>query len=244
MCIRDSSGNTLVKGGTLLANGSPTANDVYVYPGATLGGTGTIGNLYDLGGNVNPGNSVGKLNCSYATFNTGSTLFVNLNGTNLATGFNQLNVTGVVTINSGVNLSLTKTFAGTVSNQFVIVNNDLADAVAGTFAGLTNGATFTASGTSFRINYNGSTGNDIVLTQLTGGGASLLGGISTLGNGSVLFTGTGVPNLPYTVQANTNLATAIWINIGTTNASAAGVLQFTDPNAPGFKQRFYRFSYP
>jgi len=238
------SGNTLVKGGTLLANGSPTANDVYVYPGATLGGTGTIGNLYDLGGNVNPGNSVGKLNCSYATFNTGSTLFVNLNGTNLATGFNQLNVTGVVTINSGVNLSLTKTFAGTVSNQFVIVNNDLADAVAGTFAGLTNGATFTASGTSFRINYNGSTGNDIVLTQLTGGGASLLGGISTLGNGSVLFTGTGVPNLPYTVQANTNLATAIWINIGTTNASAAGVLQFTDPNAPGFKQRFYRFSYP
>lgn len=238
------SGNTLVKGGTLVANGTPAAADVYVSPGATLGGTGTIGNLYDLGGNISPGNGAGKLNCGYATFNSGSTLFINLNGTSPATGYNQLNAVGVVTINSGVNLSVTKTFAGAVSNQFVILNNDLTDAVAGTFAGLTNGATFTAGGTSFRVNYDGGTGNDIVLTQLTSVGPSQIGGISRLGNGSVQFTGSGVANLFYTVQANTNLATATWITIGTTNAGAGGILQFTDTNAPNFKERYYRFSFP
>jgi hypothetical protein len=217
---------------------------VYVSPGATLGGTGTIGNLYDLGGNINPGNSAGKLTCGYATFNSRSTLLINLNGTNLATGYNQLNAVGAVTINSGVNLSVTNTFAGAASNQFVILNNDLTDAVAGTFAGLTNGATFNAGGASFRINYDGSTGNDIVLTQLTSAGTSQIGSISKLGNGTMQFTGTGVANVAYTVQANADLTTTAWIPIGAANASASGVLQFTDTNAPNFKQRFYRFSYP
>jgi len=46
------------------------------------------------------------------------------------------------------------------------------------------------------------------------------------------------------VQANTNLATATWINIGTATAAAGGNLQFTDVNASGFQQRFYRFANP
>ena len=66
------------------------------------------------------------------------------------------------------------------------------------------------------------------------------GGIAT---GAVL-TGLGGSGLLYTVQANTNLATATWVNIGSATAAAGGNLQFTDGNALNFQQRFYRFSNP
>ena len=141
-------------------------------------------------------------------------------------------------------LAVAYKFVGAVSNQFVIANNDLSEAVSGIFTGLTNGATLSVNGTSFRINYNGGTGNDIVLTQLSPGGSSQFGSLSKLGNGSMHFTASGTANLFYTVQANTNLATTNWISIGTVVSDGSGNLQYTDGNAPSFQQRFYRFSYP
>ncbi len=61
---------------------------------------------------------------------------------------------------------------------------------------------------------------------------------------SATITGLGGSSLLYTVQANTNLATATWVNLGSATAAAGGNLQFTDVNAPNFNQRFYRFSNP
>ncbi len=238
------SGNTFVWGGTLLVNGSQPASDVYVEPGATLGGNGTVRNLYTVGGNLSSGTSVEKLSCGSLTFFNGSTYFAELNGTNAGTTYDQINVTGTITINSGVTLAVAYKFVGAVSNQFVIANNDLSEAVSGIFTGLTNGATLSVNGTSFRINYNGGTGNDIVLTQLSPGGSSQFGSLSKLGNGSMHFTASGTANLFYTVQANTNLATTNWISIGTVVSDGSGNLQYTDGNAPSFQQRFYRFSYP
>jgi Dockerin type I domain len=57
-------------------------------------------------------------------------------------------------------------FTPSVGNQFVIIDNDGTDAVSGTFAGLSEGATVTANGLSFTISYLGGTGNDIVLTRI------------------------------------------------------------------------------
>jgi hypothetical protein len=59
-----------------------------------------------------------------------------------------------------------------------------------------------------------------------------------------MLTGLGGAAITYTVFANTNLATATWVNIGSATAAAGGNVQFTDVNAPNFKQRFYRFSNP
>ncbi|MDB6112625.1 MAG: Autotransporter-associated beta strand repeat protein [Pedosphaera sp.] len=241
--INTYSGNTFVKGGTLLANGSQPTSDVYISPGATLGGNGTVGNLYDLGGTISPGNSPGKLNCGYLTLNSGSTFVAELKGTGVGTSYDQLNVTGAITINSGVALNLTKTFAGAISNQFVIVNNDLADAVSGTFNGLANGATFTANGTAFRINYNGGSGNDIVLTQLGLPPGPQISGVGKSG-GSLQISGTALTNMQYQVQASTNLTTTNWINLGTVTADGAGAFQFTDSQAANFAQRFYRLLLP
>jgi hypothetical protein len=61
---------------------------------------------------------------------------------------------------------------------------------------------------------------------------------------SAAITGLGGSSILYTVQANTNLATTAWVNIGSATAAAGGNLQFTDINAPNFKQRFYRFANP
>jgi hypothetical protein len=77
-----------------------------------------------------------------------------------------------------------------------------------------------------------------------GAAASKISSISKPGGGSASITGLGGSSLSYTVQANTNLATPTWVNIGTATAAAGGSLQFTDVNAPNYQQRFYRFSNP
>jgi len=78
-----------------------------------------------------------------------------------------------------------------------------------------------------------------------GSASSQISSISKPAAGSsATITGLGGSSLLYTVQANTNLATPTWINIGSATAAAGGNLQFTDVNAPNFKQRFYRFGNP
>ena len=78
-----------------------------------------------------------------------------------------------------------------------------------------------------------------------GAAASQISGITKPAVGSsATITGLGGSSILYTVQANTNLATATWINIGTATAATGGNLQFADTNAPSFKQRFYRFANP
>src|SRR5204863_6874426 len=60
-------------------------------------------------------------------------------------------------------------FNPATGNTFTIIDNDLADAVGGTFSGLAGGATFTATtgGTSsYKITYVGGDGNDVVLTAI------------------------------------------------------------------------------
>jgi hypothetical protein len=62
--------------------------------------------------------------------------------------------------------SIYNNYKATVGEKYVIVNNDGSDAVTGTFAGLTEGATFAVGDGQFRISYVGGDGNDIELTVL------------------------------------------------------------------------------
>jgi fibronectin-binding autotransporter adhesin len=54
-------GNTLINGGSLLVNGSLTSPNVFVNPGALLGGSGVLLGQVFNSGLVSPGNSPGKL---------------------------------------------------------------------------------------------------------------------------------------------------------------------------------------
>jgi fibronectin-binding autotransporter adhesin len=99
-------GGTAASAGTLLVNGSiadgPPATDVTVASGATLGGTGTIGGAVNVsgGGMLAPGAGPECLDTGSVTFDAGSNFNVELNGTSVCTDYDQLNVTGTVTLNN------------------------------------------------------------------------------------------------------------------------------------------------
>ena len=62
------------------------------------------------------------------------------------------------------NLFTTLGFTPTLGQTFVVVDNDDADPVVGTFSGLPEGATINLNANQLQISYVGGSGNDIVLT--------------------------------------------------------------------------------
>ncbi len=125
-----------------------------------------------------------------------------IEGTTVGTQYDQTNVTGTVTIAGGT-LTLAGAYAPFSGNTFVIVANDGADAVTGTFAGLPEGATIVFNGATLQISYVGGTGNDITLTALAptsttwngagandnwGTGANWVGGASPASGNATVVT--------------------------------------------------------
>ncbi len=180
-------GSTTIDAGTLALTGS-ISGIVQVNSSGTLAGTGTAGALnVASGGTVAPGLSPGILNTGSVLFSAGSALSIEINGTVLGTGYDQLNVTGSVDI-TGATLTLSGTYLttpATANDLFTILLNDGAgDAVTGTFAGLAEGAhVFSGLGQDYTISYIGGDGNDIILTAVPepGSAALLLGGLALLG---------------------------------------------------------------
>ena len=239
---------TSVSAGKLFINGNQPQSPVNVSAQATLGGVGTAGPI-TASGIITPGsgigNSSGILNSGNVTFGSTGEFTVALNGTNTGTSYSQLNVTGTVSLASA-GLQVMAGGVGAVNSRYTIINNDAADSEIGIFNGLPEGATVTANnGTQYAISYQGGTGNDVVLTQISLPTPPQLDGIQPLAGGSVQLDGLGLTNLSYTVWANTNLTTTNWISIGTAATPAnTNAFQFTDQNATNFPQRFYRFSWP
>ena len=160
------SGTTTVSAGTLLVNGAQSTSAVSLN-GGTLGGTGTVGAITSTagGGSVSPGVAgPGTLSSASVNWSSGAPSFaVQLNGTTAGSGYDQLNVTGTVDL-TGASLSGTMGFTPPTGATFTLINNDGADAIVGSFAGLPEGATVTFSGQAFKISYVGGSGNDVVLS--------------------------------------------------------------------------------
>ena len=155
--------NTIAQnGGNLVITGSTTAA-VTTAAGSILKGTGTIGSATVLGA-LAPGQSPGVLTINGNLNLTNGTYTPELNGTVAGSGYDQTVVTGTTTL-SNTTLTPSIGFTPAVGNSFTILR---ADTITGTFAGLTDGATFTVSGYTLRVNYNLSpSGEDnIILTVL------------------------------------------------------------------------------
>jgi fibronectin-binding autotransporter adhesin len=236
-------GSTIVGNGVLSVNGPQPQSAVIVNAGGTLAGNGTTGNVSANNGKVTPGNSPGLLNSGSLALNPASILEVELNGTNAGVSYDQVNVAGTVNL-GGATLKPLLGFNSAVSNQFVIIANDGVEPITGTFNGLPEGSTLIAGSTIFQITYKGGDGNDVVLKQISAIAPPNITGVTPLGNGQIQLSGTGIGGLIYTVQANTNLATADWTVIGTVTADQNGALTFVDINAPNYMMRFYRFVAP
>ena len=159
------SGPTTVTSGTLFVNGSLPNTNVTVSGTGALEGSGSIGGTVSDNSIIAPGGGVGgtaELSTGSLTLGSSDTYEIDLNNTTAGSGYDQLNVTGNVslsgalTIDAATGLTQGETF--TIINATGTVSGNLS------FAGVSlgNGATFKANPVDiFMINY---TGNTVVLT--------------------------------------------------------------------------------
>lgn len=176
--------NVLVPGSRIAASGTfdGTINGVVDVDGllpnadiiGSISGNGTVGSVTSTGNSITGGGFVspGLKNPAYSdhphTIGTLHTGPVDLAGQlflDLAPGAtsDQLVVTGSVTLGGSLGLSVV---SGSISDgqSFVIIDNDGADPVNGTFSGRAEGSTLTLGGATLTITYAGGDGNDVVLT--------------------------------------------------------------------------------
>lgn len=160
----------------------------------TLSGSGTVGALKVNGGILSPGFGPGVLNSGNTEF-AGGLFAAELNAPLLAgLDYDQLNVTGTVSITQLTELGIVLNYNAAQGDNFTLVSNDGVDLV-------TLGSLFTYSGApvvenvpfgpfsnpngslAFSLDYMGGDGNDVVLSVVPepGSAALLLAGLGLLG---------------------------------------------------------------
>ncbi len=160
-----------------IPNSNVTVNSPTV-GGGTLGfsgfgGTGTVGNVNVTQGTISAGtlqSPTGILNTKNLTFTANGNFAVKIAGTTAgANGYDQLNVTGTVTLNNARLAPIPfGTFQPAIGDSFTILKNDGVDAITGTFLNAPENSVFSgALNTAFRITYRGGDGNDIVITRVS-----------------------------------------------------------------------------
>ena len=166
------SGATNVNAGTLIVNGSIANSATTVASGATIKGSGNVGDLtVQSGATFAPGNSAGITTTGDFTLNSGATLEIEIEGAGGpgVGGYDQVIVNGDVTLAGNLSVLPLGGFHRATGDLLTIILNNGTNAVTGTFANV--GPTFTQSGNTFSITYTGGGGdnNDVVLTALNDG---------------------------------------------------------------------------
>ncbi|WP_277372960.1 Ig-like domain-containing protein [Pseudomonas sp. AA-38] len=213
-------GSTTVSAGTLLVDGS-TSSATTVANGATLAGGGTLGGDVTVqnGGTLSPGNGgAGTLTVNgNLTLDAGSTLALDINGTSAGTGYDQIVVNGNVDV-SGATLSVTHGYAAGNGEIYEVILNDAADAIVGTFSGLSEGGTFNAAGngTQLTTSYAGGTGtNDLTLTAPTAPTVTSVS--SSTANGTYKIGDTIVVTVQFSSTVNVTGTPTLTLETGTTD---------------------------
>ncbi|MBC8128288.1 MAG: autotransporter-associated beta strand repeat-containing protein, partial [Gloeobacteraceae cyanobacterium ES-bin-144] len=184
--VNDYSGETTIRNGKMLVDGTATQSAFTVNDGGILGGSGSIGDLtVQSGGKVSPGNSSGILATGNLVMQLGSTLECEINGANPGTGYDQFQVSGSVTL-SGT-LALTINSVPMNGDMVFILLNDGNDPIQGAFHNVANNSTVNISGMDYEISYfaNSATmsmtgGNDIAIQAVPEPTTALLAGLACL----------------------------------------------------------------
>ncbi|MGZ5049625.1 MAG: DUF4347 domain-containing protein [Methylobacter sp.] len=230
-------GTTTVSAGTLaissdstptagVLNGS-SASGVTVSSGATLAGSGTINSevFVDDGATLSPGiagtnGGVGKLTV-VGNLRINGTLVTDIKGATIAgTDYDQVAVTGAVTLNGGP-LTVNLAYTPVLNDTYVLIDNDGSDDIGGTpgtFSNLAEGARTGTLQASYKTTVNG-TGNDFTLTMSNQ--SPVLGGTFTTA-GAINDNKTIVPFSGVTVTDAENDNVSITITYTAANGTLAG----------------------
>ncbi len=161
-------GGTTVSGGTLDLTGSVVS--AVTVNGGVFMGTGTVnGNVTIVGGVHAPGGSAGIMPVrDHYALQAGGTLRVEINGPTVGTQYDQVRLTGAAsTATLAGALDLAAAPGHAAGSTFLILQNNGAAAVSGSFAGLPQEHEFYEGAQWWQIDYTGGTGNDVALTRLT-----------------------------------------------------------------------------
>ncbi len=157
--FNDYRGPTLVRAGILVVDGSQPASPITVLPGGHLGGTGSVGPV-TADGHVLPGPRAGRLRTPAVVFHPGSSLTSALSAGRSGV-CDQLNVGGFVSLAGRPDLRLIVSPGIPEGTSFTVLASS--GGIAGTFAGLPDGATIDVGDQAFRIDYRRSV---VVLTRI------------------------------------------------------------------------------
>ena len=165
----------IVGSGTFSGTISGSVNVSGSLPNATvngrLSGVGTVGDAI-VTSPFSPGDEspwktfgfdihAGVLHTKSFALNSGARFDLVPSGTS-----DQVQVTGSVTVSGPLTVDILSG-APAAGQTITIIDNDGADPVSGTFAGLPEGATFAVGSASFVISYHGGDGNDVVITAVS-----------------------------------------------------------------------------
>ncbi|WP_198037231.1 M4 family metallopeptidase [Maribacter hydrothermalis] len=159
-------GSLNLNGATIVSNIPVNfSNDSSFYgEGEIIGGVWLV-----LRSDISPGFSPGTLATGDLFLQSNSTLIqdnsvftAEVNGATAGTEHDQIVVTGTVTLN-GVNLNLMGGYANAATDEIILIDNDGADPISGTFNGLDEGADVSFGAFTGTISYVGGDGNDVVL---------------------------------------------------------------------------------
>ncbi len=146
------------------------AGSLNIQSGAALKGSGAVSGgdtTITAGGTLSPGeDGYGCLDTAKLSFASGASLALDIGGTTACSEYDQVSVTGKVTLNSAtLTLDLgSYPVDGILGDSFTIIDNDGSDAVIGTFDGLAEGGSISHSGLyQLFISYVGGDGNDVTL---------------------------------------------------------------------------------
>lgn len=167
-------GTTTVEEGRLLVTGSIATSATTVGEEGTLGGNGTLG-VVTVAGTFAPGvdeETAGTIATGSLTLLASATIEQEIGGRSANT-FDAIAVTGTLELDgASLDLSAIDGYVGAVGDAMVLIANDGADAVIGTFDGHAEGDLFEFAGQSFTISYVGGDGNDVVLAGAALGDAA------------------------------------------------------------------------
>ena len=155
--------NITSNAGVLIINGAYSFSTVAINSGATLKGTGTVGNTtVAAGGTLSVGNSPGCMSfAGLLTLSATSTYTQEIASATPCSGYDVATVQGIATLGNAT-LNIVPSYTPHVGQVFTILTSE---SVVGIYNGLPDNSLITISGLTFRINYTATT---VTLTFISG----------------------------------------------------------------------------
>ena len=220
-------GSTILRGGNLTV-----PKGVNIQTGI-LSGQGTLTGDVKVSGQLNPGDPTGTLrivgNC---TLTTSSSLNVELGGPNPGTQHDQLQVTGLASLNGTLNARLENGYLPGFNSRFQVLAHG---SRVGTFA--TFNSDLLSAGNFLNPEYT-ATGIDFITLEAT---PDFVAGSLRRTQGQFGFQLTGIAGQTYIIEANIDLEDPLgWVGISTNTLPGSTLWDFVDSASTNYPSRFYR----